>query len=360
MFVGWGPHTSSYIELFLLRTRLQDAVILAVDFEAQLAGRELEVGLVESVTQMGTASLDMRELGKGITNTTPEEIAAKIQATHDLVDHSDWQNVRVSSRNFTSMFNSVFCRSEVMDTADQMLEKAKHRILALKTDNRRMPSPRASPGSKASSGSKASPGLNESPGPSQPSNEETEQEPDEAPFSVGAFISRLKAAGEWGTHPTPLIRPTPPKRDVYVLFWGSGLEERIFGNSRHNPFNEGGFILWDIQQWLPIRSHHRVRAGERCPCWKFVSDVGLHGLTNKLHNAANDSWAVLMGFVQILRMDEEAFEEYCAGVGPGGGVADLGLSWVDKSILEDNGRLGYLEDNNPREMEEELEFRGPN
>lgn len=348
MFVGWGPHTSSYIELFHLRTRLQDAVILAVDFEAQLVGRELEIGLVESVTQMGTASLDMRELGKCITNTTPEEIAAKIQATHDLVDHSDWQNVRVSSKNFTSMFNSVFCRSEVMATADQTLEKAKHRILALKTDNRRMPSPSASPGSKAS------------PGPSQPSNEETEQEPDQAPFSVGAFLSRLKADGEWGTHPTPLIRPTPPKRDVYVLFWDSGLEERIFGNSRHNPFNEGGFILWDIQQWLPIRSHHRVQAGDRCSCRKFVSDVGLHRLRNNLHNAANDSWAVLMGFVQILRMDEEAFEEYCAGGGPGGRVADLGLSWVDKSILADNGRLGYLEDNNTREMEEELEFRGPN
>jgi len=103
-----------------------------------------------------------------------------------------------------------------------------------------------------------------------------------------------------------------------------------------------------------------VRARERCSCRKFVSDVGLHGLRNKLHNAANDSWAVLMGFVQILRMDEKAFEEYCAGGGPGGGVADLGLSWVDKSILEDNGRLGCLEDNNPREMEEELEFRGPN
>lgn len=299
------PATSSYNDLVNLQKLLQDAIILVIDFEATSQERIGIIDPVQSVSQMGMAYLDMKELGKPFMQLKPEEVAVRIGVTHDLVDHREWKVRGISKRNRKSRFNSRFCRSCVVRTADQTLERAKHHIQALRTPKLTAPKRNA-----AGCPSKVT--------------KPKRREPDN---SIGNLLNRLATSGEWP--------PAPPPREVYVLFWDSLLEKKVLDATRHDLFADGGPVqFWDLQQWLPVKRRHSDKA--QCPCSEFIAGAGLKEMDHFLHNAANDAWAVLMGFLQVLGMDEEAFRRYVAREGE---LVELDFSWVDKSIYKDNKDL---------------------
>ena len=317
MIVTYPPATKSHADLLNFRRLLRDAIILAVDFEATPFFGFGPGARFSVATEMGIASLDMREIRKDISKVTPEDIAQKIEARHYLVRPYDYWDTREREshrpkRNYKARLNSMFCRSEVVNSDEEMMEKAKHVIEAL----------RAGKPSKAVSRAPPKPPSH---GYTITKEVKKEEKKTAGNSSVGQLVDQVVPSG---------VSEPKTTRDVVVLFWDSKLEESILDVSRHNPFNEEGeFVLWDLQRWLPIQQRY---GREQCRCSQFVEGVGLEDMTDFLHNAANDSWAVLMGFMQVLRLGKDDFEAFIEG---GEWAKSLEFTWLDPNIQWDNRQI---------------------
>lgn len=206
---------------------------------------------------MGTACLDLRYLGKDVTKATPEEIAAQIESHHYIANTSS------QKKAYDPRFQSIFCKSEVFNTTGEMLGIAKARIEALRMKN-----------------TPSKPETDSSEKPSHDFKVTKKQQKDKKKAnnqSIGQLLGRLASAGEW----TPKT-----SRDVFVFFWDSRMEEAILNATAQNPFENGGFVLWDFHRWRPVQRH---RGKEQCSLSDFLERVGLETMTESLHNAANDS-----------------------------------------------------------------------
>ncbi|EAA29164.1 hypothetical protein GE21DRAFT_5339 [Neurospora crassa] len=127
------------------------------------------------------------------------------------------------------------------------------------------------------------------------------------------------------------------EREVRLLFWDSGLEDRIFCQADiHLPELGKDIQGWDLQAWCPfrIRFNNGVNNGQASGEMAFAS-LGVLGTTSTtvLHNATNDTVAQLLSFLRMTVMTED---EWKAWFDERVDFSPISIDWLDESIYEDN------------------------
>ncbi|KAL0466341.1 hypothetical protein QR685DRAFT_557294 [Neurospora intermedia] len=127
------------------------------------------------------------------------------------------------------------------------------------------------------------------------------------------------------------------EREVRLLFWDSGLEDRIFYQADiHLPELGKDIQGWDLQAWCPfrIRFNNGVNNGQASGEMAFAS-LGVLGTksTTVLHNATNDTVAQLLSFLRMTVMTED---EWKAWFDERVDFAPISFDWVDQGIYDYN------------------------
>ncbi|EGO58678.1 hypothetical protein NEUTE1DRAFT_135779 [Neurospora tetrasperma FGSC 2508] len=141
---------------------------------------------------------------------------------------------------------------------------------------------------------------------------------------------------------TSAERENGDQRQVRLLFWDSGLEDRIFRQAGINLHELGSDIqAWDLQAWSPfrIRLDNGKNNGQAKGEEAFAS-LGVLGATDHvgnpttiLHNATNDTVAQLLAF---LRFEVLKSGEWMAWFDDRINLSPISFDWLDESIYQDN------------------------
>ncbi|KAK3484945.1 uncharacterized protein B0T23DRAFT_400205 [Neurospora hispaniola] len=140
-------------------------------------------------------------------------------------------------------------------------------------------------------------------------------------------------------------RANGDQRQVRILFWDSGLEDRIFRQAGIHLHGLGSDIqAWDLQAWSPfrIRLNNGKNNGKAKGEDAFAS-LGVLGATDYegkpttiLHNATNDTVAQLLAF---LRFKVLTSGEWVAWFDDRINLALISFDWVDQGIYDYNFSL---------------------
>lgn len=144
---------------------------------------------------------------------------------------------------------------------------------------------------------------------------------------------------------TSAERENGDQRQVRLLFWDSGLEDRIFRQAGINLHELGSDIqAWDLQAWSPfrIRLNNGKNNGQAKGEEAFAS-LGVLGATDNegkptmvLHNATNDTVAQLLAFLRFMVLKSG---EWIAWFNDRINLSPILFDWVEREIYDYNFSL---------------------
>ncbi|KAM7189817.1 hypothetical protein V8F33_009843 [Rhypophila sp. PSN 637] len=129
-------------------------------------------------------------------------------------------------------------------------------------------------------------------------------------------------------------------REVIVLFFAAHLEKTTFEEAAlHHVYNNSSFTFWDLQRWRLVWNRWRRAAS----CGDFLRSLGVQDVI--LHNATNDAFLELFGFLRLLQATAEDLESWRHG---GLLTTDFDLEWTTRNgyYLRQNQALGRKAVNN--------------
>lgn len=265
-----------------MRRRIGDAVIVSIDMEGV---HHLGPGHdpLEYLSEIGIAWLDMSSLGDQWPDCPPEEVAAKIEVDHYIVQK--WGDI--------TPLTCPSCLAQGPAT--------RHK-----------------------------------------------SHPYRGKFGYSTYVANHQRALAILRDRLASLARQANGRKIYVMFWDARLDLHTLNHAQIYPQPREQFCMWDLQLWSPIK--RRYALSWRVSNDVFVRDVGLGGGVQKLdrHNAGNDAWLCLMGFIQLLRLDEPTFQEWVGSpttdptLTRGNALfrlKDLEFSWLDRGMAVANKKM---------------------
>lgn len=299
---SWGPFAttpkpvSSYEELKAFNTDYEDAIIVAVDFEAaDHYWRDAEQSKRYLWSELGVALFDPRVARYG--ENTFDQLAQKIEATHwirkkwSLWDEDTCTCIHSNRRHVARPYHSQFAKSTIMENRD-------------------------------------------------------------VEFWLVDFITSLARHNL-----TEEELKNGESRKIKILYWDQRLEKDILDRCGINLNKLPGcpnVESWDFQIWLPFekRFFPETRYDDdgwplptpRVGCGRAMASLGIlggdeqairegreHGIV--FHNAANDTVAQILCWLRFATMTEE---EWNAWVEQRESLPPIDLSWVDPEVYQEN------------------------
>lgn len=315
------PAVGSFDDLQDLQKRVSDAIIIAVDFEAadHTYG---DHSAMDNLSEGGLAYLDTRDLHHRLAEATPVELARAIKVEHMLVKKFAWVTAETCPARWHARkphtaqpYHCQLARSVMMASNTQLMDGLVRRLGSFESMNI---------GSRREKGTGAAKGRSGA----RDALDKGEIE----------LAERLKACS---IQDQAEPQEEAEARDVFVLFWDSNLEERVFSGAGNSQcYLRPTFRFWDLQKFSPIANrwkylHNKSQAG----CSEVVETLGINGV--KLHNGANDAYAEVLAFVRLLGMTEKEFDGWRRDRSYQ--LDPIDMSWLDGKILKDNQALGERE-----------------